>query len=650
MAVTASITLTENSYSVANNTSSVTCKVVVKWTAGSNDRNNLTKTLNFAGSTYTTTTNINSNQTTSGSLTLFNKTKTITHNSDGTKSVSANVTIPTRTSSGTVTASKSLTLTPIPRYATITQSLNWKNENSITMNWSANATIDYLWYSINGGSSWVAIGNPSASSGKYTISGLSQNTTYSIKTRVRRKDSQLVSDSAAATQATYAYPYANSLPSFTLGNNLTIGIYNPLGRTYRVTFIANDNTEFAVDRDYTQTQLTFTESAWANWIDFFYQSIPNAKSGTYKVKITYIGHAETRTGGTYTANVSTASPTFSGATYQDTNSTVTAITGDNQKLLPTRSTIKFDISGITARLYATISGSKVALNGTNYNMTVSGATATVSNVPLNSSGQNAVITLTDSRGLTYSQTVNLDIVDYTAPSVSATAERDAGFYSETDITPTVNYTSVGSNAVTVNLKARKVGTSTYTVDQNIPDGSATQVILDNEYAWEILLTATDTLGGVGTYNITIARGLPLMYFDTNLNSVGINQFPSNQDSLEITGDVYINSNKIDYIVEQGVSGIWTYRKWASGFAECWGTYTNTISGSTVSNGNYINYPFTFTAVPCIALGLNAGGADLYDAHMEQSGTTATQVRLTMINRYTASVVMKVCLDVKGKWQ
>lgn len=26
----------------------------------------------------------------------------------------------------------------------------------------------------------------------------------------------------------------------------------------------------------------------------------------------------------------------------------------------------------------------------------------------------------------------------------------------------------------------------------------------------------------------------------------------------------------DYIVEQGTSGIWTYRKWNSGIAECWG--------------------------------------------------------------------------------
>lgn len=33
----------------------------------------------------------------------------------------------------------------------------------------------------------------------------------------------------------------------------------------------------------------------------------------------------------------------------------------------------------------------------------------------------------------------------------------------------------------------------------------------------------------------------------------------------------------DYIVEEGTSGIWTYRKWNSGVAECWGRYRTTIS-------------------------------------------------------------------------
>ena len=31
----------------------------------------------------------------------------------------------------------------------------------------------------------------------------------------------------------------------------------------------------------------------------------------------------------------------------------------------------------------------------------------------------------------------------------------------------------------------------------------------------------------------------------------------------------------DYVIETGTSGIWTYRKWNSGIAECWGTYTKT---------------------------------------------------------------------------
>lgn len=34
---------------------------------------------------------------------------------------------------------------------------------------------------------------------------------------------------------------------------------------------------------------------------------------------------------------------------------------------------------------------------------------------------------------------------------------------------------------------------------------------------------------------------------------------------------------VDYIVEEGTSGIWTYRKWNSGVAECWGRYRTTIS-------------------------------------------------------------------------
>ena len=60
----------------------------------------------------------------------------------------------------------------------------------------------------------------------------------------------------------------------------------------------------------------------------------------------------------------------------------------------------------------------------------------------------------------------------------------------------------------------------------------------------------------------------------------------------------------DYIVEQGTSGIWAYRKWNSGIAECWGktsiqpvcsrAFGNIYITQTSNPG--VNYPFTFTSI------------------------------------------------------
>ena len=52
----------------------------------------------------------------------------------------------------------------------------------------------------------------------------------------------------------------------------------------------------------------------------------------------------------------------------------------------------------------------------------------------------------------------------------------------------------------------------------------------------------------------------------------------------------------DYVVAQGTSGIWTYRKWNSGIAECWTTSTLNTTGTFWANvmggyGFYVGYDF-----------------------------------------------------------
>lgn len=118
------------------------------------------------------------------------------------------------------TASGSFDLPTIPRYATCQQSLASKTETSITMNWSSDNTIDRVWYSKDGGTTWTLVGDVNATSGSYTISGLTANTTYSIKTRVRRKDSQLTTDSTATSVTTYKI-VAQSMKSKTV-NSITM--------------------------------------------------------------------------------------------------------------------------------------------------------------------------------------------------------------------------------------------------------------------------------------------------------------------------------------------------------------------------------------------------------------------------------------------
>lgn len=50
---------------------------------------------------------------------------------------------------------------------------------------------------------------------------------------------------------------------------------------------------------------------------------------------------------------------------------------------------------------------------------------------------------------------------------------------------------------------------------------------------------------------------------------------------------YVDDRSIDYVVEQGTDGIWKYRKWASGVAECWGSETISFTPSEAWGAVYL---------------------------------------------------------------
>lgn len=656
MAITASISLVENSYDVAKNTSSVTCKVTAHWTYGSYDHNKTKKTLTFNGTTYSTTTNINANSTTSGSQVLFNKTVTVTHNSDGSKTVSASTKIPTKTSSGTVTASKSLTLTKIPRYPSITQAYSSATETTITMNWSSGSVCDYLWYSINGGSSWVSVGSINASSGSYTITGLTAGQEVQIVTSVRAKDSQLSANSTVLNTSTYWYPYCTIAPDFKIGEKLNLQFYNPLGRTFTFYIIAN-GTQIAnswtisgksysgIDADSSQNQL--------------YATIPNAKSAKYQVKTVWGSYTWVHQGGTYSADANVCSPEIDTCYYEDVNSATVAITENNQNIIQNRSVVRYTARDLTVKKSATISSVKVAVNGNTYDLTVSNSVAVGGNAVINS-GQDvtATFTLTDSRGFTASKDVTVKMLALNNPSAIITVQRANNFYSETSINCDAEYSDIGGkNTITITYKARVQGTDPYTVTGSLQDNVPSTVTLDNQYSWELVVTLTDYFGMTTSYTAIVSRGMPIIYFDRINESVGINCFPKHQNTLEIDGDIYINSALLqDFVVEQGSSGIWIYRKWNSGIAECWGYVTGERISMTTHYGALYYGALITQAFPS-GLFVSAPPMVQVQAYDNGNGTYAsiqtwTKDNVTYYPYTTASAtyITGFIFNAKGRWK
>ena len=116
----------------------------------------------------------------------------------------------------------------------------------------------------------------------------------------------------------------------------------------------------------------------------------------------------------------------------------------------------------------------------------------------------------------------------------------------------------------------------------------------------------------------------------------------------------------DYIVERGTSGIWTYIKYASGIAECWGVATQSSVKCTKAwgsiycsntEGNRISadFPFTFTAVPVVQATPFRNGADFWLCTYSQPTTTNTG-GWQILRGSSSTLNVKISFHAIGIWK
>ena len=533
---TFTLTVTETSYSVENNTSNI------KWTlsisGGGGYWNDSYAKVTVNGSVvYNQTKGWSTGEFPASDGSVSGTINSIAHDSQGNKTISFSV----EGYSNVYTvksASGSLALTSIPRYFSSTPTLEIvsKTETSVTIKWTTSENASRSQYKINNGS-WVDVEtNINKSTGTMTISGLSANTTYTIYGDFMRKDSGLwCQTKPSISVTTYDYPYCTSSPNFVIGNSLTLSFYNPLSRSISVKLIGNDSnigTWSTSSTSLSGFNSSGTVTAW-------YNSIPNSNSGTYKVQVTYGSSVKTRNNGnTYSTNVSDCSPSFSNFNVKDNNSSVVAVTGSNQVFVKGKSTLYVTIPSankMTTQKGATPSSYGLSCDTLSQTANYSTNDINVDMGTIANSGTLRVnVRAYDSRTNSALAYKDISVYDYAKPVINVSATRLNNFENQTTIQISGTYTKLtinntDKNTIT-NLKYRYRETggtweSWTNLSTTLSNGTFTcnDVILslDNTKSFEFEIQATDNLDS-STKSVNVDVGQAIFFVSSNNKKCYIN--------------------------------------------------------------------------------------------------------------------------------
>ena len=344
----------------------------------------------------------------------------------------------------------------------------------------------------------------------------------------------VATDLTALTTIARASQPTLSATTFNIGDTITIYTNRKSNSFTHTVTLYFGNYSYQIATGVTNS-VTFDTSTIANNM---YQQIPNANAGQGNVTITTY-NGSTNIGNKnvlFTAKVTNSSPTFNMA-YLDTNSTTTAITNNNQQIIRNNSTLQINITNASAKNYATLSSATVYLDYVTYTATFSGTSATFNIGEVNlARNTTAVVTVTDSRGISTSQNLAITILDWQLPTAIISLQRKNNYYPETNVNVNAEYSSLDSkNTINIKFRYKKVTETNYGSYITLQDDVTQQFTFDNDVAWNVQVVLQDRIGTT-TYNLILNRGTPIAFFDRLKRSLGVNCFPADQESLEVNGD------------------------------------------------------------------------------------------------------------------
>lgn len=119
---------------------------------------------------------------------------------------------------------------------------------------------------------------------------------------------------------------------------------------------------------------------------------------------------------------------------------------------------------------------------------------------------------------------------------------------------------------------------------------------------------------------------------------------------------YKETQDADVVVEQGTSGIWTYRKWNSGIAECWGEYDKSVTGVSMT-APFSGYNFDLGTIPfptglfnakpvCTVSGRKNGNYTC----VSYSNPSSTGISVEFQSSVSGTATCEAHIHAKGRWK
>ena len=348
-----------------------------------------------------------------------------------------------------------------------------------------------------------------------------------------------------------------------------------------------------------------------------------------------IGSTSSRTATVQTTAANSA-PTLDGFTYEDSNTATKNITEDNRLFIQNHSVLKVTPGTANAKNGAFISNYTASCNGLSASNST-GAAITVGKIA-KSGGVTVTLSVTDSRGYTAETSQTVTVIPYTKPKISSiTLRRTNDIEAEMQLIFSGSISAVSVNGVQKNsvvyvrYRYKKTNESSYGAFTSILGGTTRSGTsfsysnlelcnLDANSSYDFHLQVQDKLYSASSLDLyfTVPQGTPLIAL--RKKKVGINT-PNPQATLDVAGSVRVNNSALaDFVVQHGTNGIWTFRKWESGIAECWCRKTvsatlNNNWGPLYTSGSLtalnIAFPFTFSAVPTITANLSCNGVGAF---------------------------------------